>query len=352
MSRLLALLACIACCAAAAAEFAPVRPGVALRFPHDLGAHPRHRIEWWYATGQLETRQGTKGFQVTFFRVRNPAAEGGTSRFAPSQILFAHAALSDPARGRLLHDQRSARALPPLVEAREGNTHVRIDDWRFVKEEGGYATTVNGRDFALDLRLEATQPLMLQGDGGFSRKGPEERHASHYYSEPHLRVSGRIRAGTDVEEVRGTAWLDHEWSSELLPEGAVGWDWLGANLDGGGALMAFRMRDGEGRTLWSTATRRERGDAPPRTLQGDEVRLEPTRWWTSPQTGTRYPVAMRLKVGSESWELEPLMDNQELDSRASTGTLYWEGAVRLKPISGPGGRGYLELTGYADRVAF
>src|SRR3954464_8151890 len=107
MKRCLALLACLLSFASAAAEFAPVRPGVPLRFPEDMGAHPQHRIEWWYATGQLETKSGPKGFQVTFFRVRNPSAEGRASRFAPAQILFAHAALSDPKRGRLLHDQRS-----------------------------------------------------------------------------------------------------------------------------------------------------------------------------------------------------------------------------------------------------
>jgi predicted secreted hydrolase len=44
------------------------------------------------------------------------------------------------------------------------------------------------------------------------------------------------------------------------------------------------------------------------------------------------------------------MDDQELDARATTGTLYWEGAVRVAGSDGTKGRGYLELTGYAERV--
>jgi predicted secreted hydrolase len=44
------------------------------------------------------------------------------------------------------------------------------------------------------------------------------------------------------------------------------------------------------------------------------------------------------------------MDDQELDARASTGTIYWEGAVRAyegeRRGETPIGRGYLELTGY------
>jgi len=198
---------------ASAAAFDVVRPGVPLRFPADTGAHPGYRIEWWYVTGALESAQGPLGFQVTFFRLRNPEGEGGTSRFSPGQVLFAHAALSDPREGHLLHDQRTARALPPLVEAREGVTDVRMDDWRLSRDGDTYRTHVAGEDFTLDLDFAPTQPVMLQGDHGYSRKGPSGAQASYYYSEPHLRVSGRISAHGRPVAVTGTAWLDHEWSS-------------------------------------------------------------------------------------------------------------------------------------------
>ena len=336
--------------ATTASAFDAVTPGVPLRFPADTGAHPGHRIEWWYVTGWLDSSHGPLGFQVTFFRLRNPEAEGRASRFAPAQLVFAHAALSDPRNGRLLHADRTARAYPPLVEARTGTTDIRLDEWRLVREDRTYRTHVAGDDFALDLSFTPTQPVMLQGDRGFSRKGPSTSQASYYYSDPHLRVEGDVASRDERMHVTGTAWLDHEWSSEVLAEGATGWDWLGANLDGGGALMAFRIRKADGSTLFSTGTYRANADAAPRTL--DDVAFTPTRTWRSPRTGIAYPAAILVTAAGRRWTLEPLMDDQELDARASSGVLYWEGAMRLRADDGAAGRGYLELTGYAERVPF
>ncbi|HYC36915.1 MAG TPA: carotenoid 1,2-hydratase [Usitatibacter sp.] len=331
--------------------FEPVTPRE-LQFPADAGAHPGHRIEWWYVTGHLETADRRPlGFQVTFFRVRNKDAEANPSRFAPKQLLFAHGALSDPALGRLLPAERAARALEGLAEARMGDTDVRIDDWFLRREDGGYRTRIAGDGFRLELTMRPTQAVMLQGERGFSRKGPGRAHASHYYSEPHLAVSGLVARGGRNVEVSGTAWLDHEWSSELLMGEASGWDWLGLNLADGGALMAFRIRDREGRALWSAATSRSPGGEP---VSHDPATIEfiPRRTWTSPRTGTRYPVAMEVRVGATTWTVEPLMDDQELDARASSGVLYWEGAVNARSGSAAAGRGYLEFTGYAGRVPF
>ncbi len=356
MRRRLALIAAAVGLAAAAplfaqAPYAPVVPGHALRFPRDLGAHPLHRIEWWYLTGNLEGAAGPLGFQVTFFRVRNPAAEGNPSRFSPSQLLFAHAALSDPARGRLLHGERSARAYDGLVFAKEDDTDVRIDDWSLVREANHYEARIDAEDFALALEAAPTQPVLLEGDRGFSRKGPLATQASYYYSEPRLAVKGRVRTAAGTREVSGVAWLDHEWSSELLAPDAQGWDWLGANLDDGTALMAFRMRAKDGSVLWSQATLRAK-DGAAVSYSGDAVRFTALRRWRSPRTGVEYPVAMAVEVAGKRWALAPLMDDQELDARASTGTLYWEGAVRLSGAGLAAARGYLELTGYAGRVPF
>ena len=340
--------------------FDPVLPGRALEFPRDAGAHPGHRIEWWYVTGQLEAPNGVRGreapanpigFQVTFFRVRNPGAEKNPSRFAPKQLLFAHAAIADPAERRLLHDQRSARMLDGLVEAKLEDTGVRLDDWFLERAANGYRTRVAAADFTFDLSLAPTQPVLLQGDRGFSRKGPRVEHASHYYSEPHLRVGGQVTVRGRKVEVSGSAWLDHEWSSEYLMKEGTGWDWVGANLDDGSAVMAFRIRGKAGETLWASGTVRPRGGHPT-TYGGADVEFRPRRKWTSPRTGTAYPVSMDVRVGNRTWTLEPLFDDQELDARASTGTLYWEGAVRMRGEGAAAGRGYLELTGYAERVPF
>jgi len=334
-----------------ALAFDPVVAGRPIRLPEDAGAHPGHRIEWWYITGHLDSSSGPLGFQVTFFRVRHKEAEANPSRFSPKQLLFAHAALADPGQLKLAHDQRIARALAPLVSAREGETDVRIEDWTLKREAGIYQARVVSDEFALDLRFEPTQPVLLQGDRGFSRKGPAPEAASYYYSEPQLRVAGRIVSGKRALDVTGVAWLDHEWSSELLVSGAVGWDWIGANLDDGSALMVFRMRDAAGQPVWASATIRARGGEP-RVLPPEAVRFTPRRSWKSPRTGTSYPVVMEFSLEGKTWRVDPVMDDQELDARASTGTLYWEGAVRVTGPNGERGRGYLELTGYAQRLPF
>jgi predicted secreted hydrolase len=191
------------------------------------------------------------------------------------------------------------------------------------------------------------QPPLLQGERGFSRKGPSPLSASYYYSLPQLRVSGEIVIDGRRRVVTGEAWFDHEWSSDVLDEQARGWDWMGINLEDGGALMAFRLRDGAGRARWAAATLRT-ADGAVRTFGPDEVEWTPVRRWTSPRTGAEYPVQWRVRVGGQEFEVQPLLDDAELDSRSSTGTIYWEGPVRLLGDGGaPLGRGYLELTGYA-----
>jgi len=335
-----------------AAENAVVYPeveaGRTLVFPRDHGAHPDYRTEWWYVTGWIESEGFERGFQVTFFRIRTGLQEENESGFAPKQLIFAHAAIADTNHGRLRHDQRAGRDGFGLAYANIGNTGVEVDGWRLFRTSGVYQARIVARDFVLDLRLEPTQPLVLQGREGYSRKGAQQHQASYYYSLPHLRVSGSIEIANEALPVRGEAWLDHEWSSGYLPADAQGWDWIGINFLDGGALMAFRMRASDGKTLWAGGSLRD-ANGGMKILARDDVEFEPRRQWRSPRTGVDYPVAMRVRAGERIVELEPLIDDQELDSRASTGIIYWEGAVRARVNGKPAGRGYLELTGYAGR---
>jgi predicted secreted hydrolase len=327
-------------------RFATVTPGKSLAFPGDFGAHPDFRTEWWYATGWLETPDKTPlGFQITFFRSATEHDRENPSGFAPKQLIIAHAALSDPAIGKLVHDQRSAREGFGLAYAKEGNTDVKLNDWHLVREENVYRARIVGKEFALDLTLTPSQAPMLQGENGFSRKGPKAEQASYYYSEPHLKVAGTVTRHGKPVAIAGSAWLDHEWSTSVLDPEAVGWDWVGANLDDGSALMAFRIRGKDGSTRWAHAAVRS---ANGRITQfGDgQVRFVPQRRWRSPRTNASYPVDMRVVTGDMEWQLTPLQDDQELDSRQSTGSVYWEGAVTLTRGGKHAGRGYLEMTGY------
>ena len=336
-----------ACAFSAPPQFSPVLPRVALTFPHDFGAHPGFRTEWWYVTGWLETPDKSPlGFQITFFRSATELDTANPSRFAPKQLIIAHAALSDPRAGKLLHDQKSAREGFGLAYTREGNTDVKLDDWHMIREENGrYQTSVSADDFTLRLSLTPSQPPMKQGENGFSRKGPRPEQASYYYSEPHLKVTGTVVHNGKPITVTGSAWLDHEWSTAYLDPGADGWDWVGVNLDDGSALMAFQIRGKDGNKVWAYAALRD-SSGRMTLFMPEEVSFEPLRTWRSPRTDATYPVAMRIQTGSTEWLLTPLQDDQELDSRQSVGAVYWEGAVTVTRDGTPAGRGYFEMTGY------
>jgi predicted secreted hydrolase len=336
------------CCQAAPPTFAQVAPGRSLEFPADFGAHPAFKTEWWYVTGWLNTADGKPlGFQVTFFRSRTGADDANPSAFAPKQLIIGHAALSDPAVGHLVHDQRSAREGFGLAYAKTGATDLKLDDWRMRRgPDGVYSVSINSPELTLELRLAPAGPVLMQGQRGYSRKGPSPQHASYYYSEPQLKVSGVAgRAGVAPSAVTGSAWLDHEWSSQALAPDAAGWDWLGANLDDGSALMAFQIRSKQGGKLWAHAALRDSSGKVTQYLP-DQVNFTALARWKSPRTNAVYPVATTLVTGATSWSIKPLQDDQELDARRSTGSVYWEGAVTITRDGTPAGHGYLEMTGY------
>ncbi len=338
--------------------FPPVLPGRTLVFPSDHGAHPDFRTEWWYATGWLRMPDGSPlGFQTTFFRVRTGLAEASASAFAPRQLVLAHAALADPALGHLRHDQRSARVglgragFEAALDA-SADTQVWVRDWRLVLQSGVYHAQVNSNTFAYALNMVPAGPPVLHGRAGFSTKALDPVHASYYYSRPQLRVDGLVTFAGQNHAVTGQAWLDHEWSSELLPPGAQGWDWIGINMADGSALMAFRLRGQPGAaspSLWSAATLALPMGAT-QTFGPEAVAFEPLAHWQSPRTGISYPVQWRLHVGHRVFTLKVLMPDQELDSRLSTGAIYWEGAVSLLEAGQEVGRGYLEMTGYGEKI--
>ena len=378
----------------------PVRRGRPLVFPRDHGAHPGSRIEWWYATGWLgpnpQDDRALVGFQLTFFRARTGLGDAMASRFAPRHLLFAHAAVSEIGAQRHRHAERLARWAGPgdpstRQRASLHDADLAVGGWWLRRETSSVAlngtpngaphgvpetiwrTRIEGEGFGFTLNLARTQPVLLQGEAGFSRKGPEEAQASHYLSEPQLAVRGELVRDGRPQAVEGRAWLDHEWSDELLHPQAVGWDWIGINLLDGSALTAFRLRRADGRALWAggswrgpTSLRSARSTAPsapptspaaaarppPPTAAAqafapDEVQFEPRRRWRSPRTGADYPVEWTVITPAGRHTVRALMDAQEMAGGA-TGTVYWEGLSELLDTRGRRvGLGYLEMTGYA-----
>ena len=372
--RLLAGVALAPAARLARATFAyPEATPQRFTFPRDFGAHLPYRTEWWYLTGQLDpaldSREPRLGLQLTFFRMHPAIDPGNPSRFAAHQLVLAHAAIADPRRGALLHEERLARTGFGIASVSESDTQVEVDRWRLVRDAatGVYHGRVQAAQFALELSAAPTQPPLAQGEDGYSRKEPEgngNAAASLYYSEPHLALQARLRiAGTGIGErgradaaevIRsGRGWLDHEWFSTLLPPQATGWDWVGFNLDDGSALTAFQIRRAGAEAAgsgWLTYASLRPATGRLQTFASNQVRFEPLQTWVSPRTRAAYPVAQRIVVGSRQFETRTLMPDQELDARATSGIAYWEGASDLLEAGRTVGRGYLELTGYAGPV--
>jgi predicted secreted hydrolase len=349
---------------------APALPERALVFPRDHGAHPDLRTEWWYITGHATSAGGREwGFQVTFFRSRVPGTQDMRSVFAAKQLIFAHCALTDVQGKKLHHDQRMARQGFGIAQASELGTDVKLRNWTLQHTNPAfsvaarptaqaaaaprYEARIAAQDFTLDLNFTETQPLLLQGNNGLSRKGPDEAQASYYYSQPQLAAHGHITLQGQRFAVSGTGWLDHEWSDALLHPEAVGWDWIGINLFDGSALTAFQLRRKDGGSLWSGGSFRATSSSGLQTFiaKPGEVQFQAIKGWTSPLTGAKYPIEWLVRTAADYYTVKAVIDNQELDSRQTTGAVYWEGLCNVfdsndKPV----GRGYLEMTGYAGAL--
>lgn len=349
----------------------PVRT---LSFPRDHGAHPDFRTEWWYITGSAKSGNREFGFQITFFRSRVEPTQGMQSQFAAKQLLFAHAAVTDVQGKKLWHDQQIARAGFGIAQASEADTQVKLRRWSLTRlpYENLYNARVVAKEFEMELVCTNSQPLLLQGKDGLSRKGPDEKQASYYYSQPQLSVAGFIELQGKRFEINegklpgkdagGTAWLDHEWSQELLHPEAVGWDWIGMNLFDGSALTAFQLRKKDGTAVWSGGSYRPAAQAK-NTNAGTsfggkafnaspfEVQFQALKPWKSPLTAASYPIEWLVRTPADYYTVKAVIPNQELDSRSSTGAVYWEGLSDLFDSNGKHvGRGYLEMTGYAGAL--
>lgn len=330
-------------------DFAVVEPGRSLEFPLDHGAHPRFRIEWWYFTGRIQAAElGDIGFQLTFFRTRLAPGEwrDNPSAFTPRQIYFAHGAIG-LAEGAVFEQARKTgrEGLDGAHAARDG-LDISLEDWYLRDDGDAWSGAFQVGDTQLRLRLVPRGQPVLHGDDGFSAKDADPRYASYYYSMPRVDVTGSLRRDGRTHPVRGVGWLDHEWSSGIMPPRALGWDWFGLRLADGGSLMAFQMRgDQPGLAYvagtWIDAT----GTATQLDAGSLRLRADPRRW-RSPTTGIEYPLYWTLIVGGKQMRVSPRFEAQEMLG-GRDGPTYWEGAVN---VSGDlVGEGFLELTGYSGR---
>jgi predicted secreted hydrolase len=322
--------------------FAPVTPGKVFAFPADHGPHPDFRIEWWYLTANLTDSAGVAyGAQWTLFRQAmqpGPQQQG----WANQQIWMGHAAITRAdthrfsetfARGGV--GQAGVKATPYLawIDSWQMRGLDRMRDVSLAPLE----LNASGADFSYALRLDTDRPLVLEGDGGYSRKS-ERGQASYYYSQPYFKAAGSITIDDRPVDVTGQAWMDREWSSQPLASDQTGWDWFSLHLNPGEKLMLFRLRQTDGDNYCSGNWISQDGKS--EQVAPADIKMTPTA--STEVAGRQIPTAWSIAIPGRALAIACV----PLNPRSWMGTSfpYWEG-----PISFAGshaGVGYLEMTGY------
>ncbi len=339
--------------AAQAPGFSPVLSPRLFVFPQDHGPHHDYALEWWYYTGNLATQSGRHfGYQLTFFRIGlTPQPAQRTSDWAAEHVYLSHFAVTDTQNRRFHASERSSRSAMGLAGASSEPFRVWVEDWSAASDTNDTSDTLPIRlraaadGIAIDLLLHSAKLIVLQGEDGFSRKGNAPGSASYYYSYTRMPTSGTISVDGGVYSVSGASWMDREWSTALLSDEYVGWDWFALQLDDGRELLYFRLRPHQsgGEPFEYANLIRPDGSAAP--IDAAHIQVDELARWESPLGGS-YPSRWRIRIPSQDVDLRvvPYIANQELD----TSVRYWEGAVRVESGGRVVGSGYVELTGYGE----
>ncbi|MEL7407991.1 MAG: lipocalin-like domain-containing protein, partial [Cyanobacteria bacterium J06558_2] len=321
-------------------------------FPRDLGSHDDYQTEWWYYTGNLESDSGRPfGFQLTIFRralTPDTAVFNESSSWRSNQVYFAHFTVSDVEEESFYFKERFSRGAAGLAGAKASPYQVWLEDWSATEIAPGQVQLVaKTDDVALNVTLQETFPPILQGDRGYSVKGPEPGNASIYYSIIQQQTEGTVTVGEETYAVTGLTWKDHEYSTSSLSPGTLGWDWFSLQFDQGTALMLYVLRKEDGTIAPSSAGNfiSREGEVIP--LKSDDWQLEVLDTWKSPTSKGEYPSQWKLSIPQLDLTLtgKPMMANQELN----LSTTYWEGAVEFQgqqQEQSVQAKGYVEMTGY------
>ncbi len=334
------------------ADFARATVPRRFEFPRDHGPHPEFRNEWWYVTGNLDSEGGRRfGFELTIFRFAlTPYPPEQDSAWRSNQVYIAHLAVTDADRDRFYVAERFSRGALGLAGAE--TFRVWIDDWQIGggKPAGPWRLTASSDEVAIDVSLAPLRPPVLNGVDGLSQKSAEPGNASYYYSMTRLGTEGVLSIDDTEFAVSGLSWMDREWSTSALGADQAGWDWFALQLSDGSDLMFYNLRKIDGSQDVHSAGTLVKPGGEVEHLAREDVDIRVSDTWTSPAGGA-YPSRWQIDLPRHNLELrvEPVIADQEL----FTTVRYWEGAVDVdgeragRPLSG---RGYVELTGYADNL--
>lgn len=340
-----------------AAEWKLIEPDIIFDWPRDHGSHPEYRTEWWYCTGIVrDESQREFGYQFTLFRHGIDPSEPREheSRIRTRHLVMGHFAIADLATESFHKAERIRRKAPGFAYASTEDMDIGIDGWA-LKRHDGDRITITADDpeagIAIELELLPGKPLVFHGENGYSQKGIETGNASAYVTWPRLKTVGTLQVHEKTFNVSGTTWFDHEWGTSQLGDGVKGWDWFGLRLDDGRDLMAFYLRREDGTIDPMSSATLVDADGTSRSLRYGEFSISPLQTWTSPTTGATYPSKWKIEIPNESiaLTLTSRIANAEMGTGESTGTVYWEGPVRIE--GSHSGEGYAELTGYTESIA-
>jgi predicted secreted hydrolase len=329
------------------------------QFPRDHGAHPNFKTEWWYFTGNLADTAGRKfGFQLTVFRegVQFTPVQA-SSKWAVRDAYFGHFTVSDLAAQKFHVAERISRGALGEARASVGRMDVALGPWSITMPEGGERMRLIAREpeMEIDFAADPVKPLVLEGEGGLSRKSDGPGQASYYYSYPRLATSGRLRLGDATFALSGLSWFDHEFSTSSLGKDQAGWDWFCLQLADREEIMLYAMRDKSGAMDPVSEGTWVRADGTSQRLLPGSFSIAKLGTWRSPTSGAVYPSGWHVTVPGHGADLtvSPAMPDQELRLTRMGPLDYWEGACTITGTlaNGPAsGVGYTELTGYAGTL--
>lgn len=330
--------------------------GYQYAFPRDHAAHEEYKIEWWYYTGNLETKSGRRfGYQLTFFRTGITPQTNNPSRWAVRDLYMAHFCISDVEQKAFYPFERLNRAGIGWAGAETNAYRVWNEDWQARLDGKDHLIQAGNGDYKLDLRLAPEKNEVVHGENGISQKGNSVGNASHYYSLTRLRSSGKITVGGEEFAVTGLSWMDREFGTSFLEDNQVGWDWFSIQLEDKRELMMYQFRRADGSLDSHSSATLIEADGRAVHIAFGEFTLKPAAAsWRSPTSGAIYPTEWLLELPQFALRLtvSAAFDNQELRTTESTAVTYWEGSINVagasdgQPIKG---RGYLEMTGYSGQ---
>ncbi len=308
-----------------------------LKFPQDHGEHKNFKVEWWYVTANLSSKRfGKLGIQWTLFKNELAPINKKTS-WDLSSFWMAHSAITT--QKHHFFEERFARKNMGLAGVTLSPFKAWIDNWSASGDNELTKLKIksNGKNFSYELELETQFSPVLQGKNGFSVKSAAD-NASHYYSQPFYRVTGWVEINGTKEKVKGLGWLDREWSSDLLSENQIGWDWFSLHLESGDKLMLFQVRARDGNNFVSGSWIDKNGAK--ELLSVKKVRIKKLE--SKSHTWGKIPAKWEINIPEKALKLviTPLNENSFMDTLIP----YWEGPVKLS--GSDKGVGYLEMTGY------